>query len=84
MRVGAGGSSVTLGDGAGTTATRQESASTSAFGPRVAIAVAGVSATRLVLPPRGLLCILESWLRLNFQVSVIGVDRHEEVMQEAL
>jgi hypothetical protein len=28
--------------------------------------------------------ILEPWLRLNFEVSVVDVDRHEEVMQEAL
>jgi hypothetical protein len=31
----------------------------------------------------GLLCILQPWLRLDLKVSVVGVDRYEEVMQEA-
>jgi hypothetical protein len=37
---------------------------------------ASVGATRL-------LCALEPWLRLNVQISVIGVDCYEEVVQKA-
>jgi len=33
--------------------------------------------------PGGLLCALEPWLRLNLEISVVGVDCHEEMVQEA-
>src|SRR6266568_5212069 len=36
------------------------------------------------LCPWGLLWFPEPWLGLNFEVSVVGVDRHKEVVQEAL
>lgn len=38
---------------------------------------------RLVLQPSGLLCILKPGFRLDLEVSVVGMDRHEKVMQEA-
>jgi hypothetical protein len=28
-------------------------------------------------------CVLKPWLRLNLQISVVGVDGHNEVVQEA-
>src|SRR5215470_1735034 len=31
----------------------------------------------------GLLFFLQPWLRLYFEIPVVGVNRHEEVMQEA-
>ena len=31
----------------------------------------------------GLLFFLQPWLRLYFEIPIIGVDRHEEVVQEA-
>src|SRR5215467_7580469 len=43
----------------------------------------GLSPTWLASPSGGLRCILEPWLRLDFEVAVVGVDSHEEVIQEA-
>jgi uncharacterized protein YbjQ (UPF0145 family) len=43
----------------------------------------GVYRYRPVSVPGGPLCTLEPWLRLNLEISVVGVDCHEEVVQEA-
>jgi hypothetical protein len=40
-------------------------------------------AEAVILQSSGLLCTLQPWLGLDLEVSVVGVDRHEEVMQEA-
>ena len=43
----------------------------------------GVYRYRPVSVPRGPLRTLEPWPSLNSEISVVGVDCHEEVVQEA-
>ena len=42
------------------------------------------SAAMGIITLNELLCVLKPWLGVNFEVSIVGVDRHEEVVQEAL
>lgn len=41
------------------------------------------SAAMGIITLNELLCALEPWLRLNLEISVVGVDCHKEVVHEA-